>query len=128
MVKLTTFLCASAKTPYGLTERSQAERELITQGDCLGPILASSTVDTFGKECYKKQKHLYLYRDTTPVSLLTMIDDVFGLSNCGPESIQINEYINIKTGSKKLQFARDKNFSKGMLVGQKQVIGARMPI
>ena len=94
----------------------------------MGPILASSTVDTFGKECYKKQKHLYLYRDTTPVSLLTMIDDVFGLSNCGPESIQINEYINIKTGSKKLQFARDKNLSKGMLVGQKQVIGARMPI
>ena len=98
----------SIKTPFGLTKRKQAERELITQGDCLGPILASSTVDTFGKECFKKQKHLYLYREKTPVSLLTMLDDVFALSNCGPESIQINESINIKTGSKKLQFAKEK--------------------
>ena len=74
----------SIKTPFGLTRRRQAERELITQGDYLGPILASSTVDTFGKECFKKQKHLYLYREKTPVSLLTMLDDVFALSNCGP--------------------------------------------
>ena len=50
----------SIKTPFGLTKRRQAERELITQGDCLGPILVSSTVDSFGKECYQKQKHLYL--------------------------------------------------------------------
>ena len=31
------------KTPLGLTERRRVEREIITQGDCLGPILASST-------------------------------------------------------------------------------------
>ena len=37
-----------------------------------------------------------------------MIDDVFALSNCGPESRQINEYINIKTGCKKLQYAQEK--------------------
>ena len=30
------------------------------------------------------------------------------MSNCGPESIQIQEYVNIKSGSKKLQFAPDK--------------------
>ena len=46
------------KTPLGLTERRRVEREVITQGDCLGPILASSTVATFGKECYEQQKHL----------------------------------------------------------------------
>ena len=45
----------SLKTPMGLTKRKRAEREIITQGDCLGPILASSTVDTFGKECYQQQ-------------------------------------------------------------------------
>ena len=37
-----------------------------------------------------------------------MIDDVLGLSNCGPESTQLQEYINIKTASKKLQYATDK--------------------
>ena len=100
----------SIKTPVGLTERRPVERPIITQGDCLGPILASSSVDTFGKDCFQKQKHLYWYREETPVSLLTMLDDVFALSNCGPEATQMQEYINIKTGSKKLQYATDKTF------------------
>ena len=39
-----------------------------------------------------------------------MIDDVFALSNCGPESRQINAYINIKTGCKKLQYAKEKTY------------------
>ena len=79
----------------GLTKRRRAEREIITQGDSLGPILASSSVDTFGKECYEQKKHLYLYRNVPPVSVLTMIDDVFSISNCGPESTQIQEYLKI---------------------------------
>ena len=91
----------SIKTPVGLTERRQVERPIITQGDCLGPILASSTLDTFGKD-----KHLYWYRNITPVSLLTMIDDVLALSLCGPQSTQIREYINIKTGNSNSQQER----------------------
>ena len=105
------------KTPVGLTERRPVERPIITQGDCLGPILASSTVDTFGKECYQQDKHLYWYRNVTPDSLLTMIDDVLALSFCGPKSTQIQEYINIKTGSKKLPFSTGKTFP--MHVGSK---------
>ena len=108
----------SIKTPMGLTERRQVDREIITQGDCLGPILASSTVDTFGKECYTQQKHLFWYRDTTPVSPLTMLDDVFALSLCGPESIQMQEFLNIKSGSKKLQYATDKTYR--MHIGTKR--------
>ena len=108
----------SVKTPMGLTERRQVERPIITQGDCLGPILASSTVDTFGKECYKQKKHLYWYRDITPVSPLTMLDDVFALSLCGPESIQLQEFLNIKSGSKKLQYASDKTYR--MHIGPKR--------
>ena len=109
----------SIKTPVGLTEKRPVERPIITQGDCLGPILASSTVDTFGKECYQQDKHLYWYRNLTPVSLLTMIDDVLSLSYCGPKSTQIQEYINIKTGSKKLQYSTGKTY--------KMHIGNRMP-
>ena len=108
----------SIKTPMGLTERRRVDREIITQGDCLGPILASSTVDTFGKECYKQKKHLYWYRDITPVSPLTMLDDVFALSFCGPESIQLQEFLNIKSASKKLQYAPDKTFR--MHIGAKR--------
>ena len=47
-----------------------------------------------------------------------MLDDVFALSNCGPESTQLNEYINIKTGSKKLQFAKEKTYK--MHVGRRK--------
>ena len=32
------------KTPLGLTERRRVKREVITQGDCLRPILASKNV------------------------------------------------------------------------------------
>ena len=46
-----------------------------------------------------------------------MINDVLGLSNCGPESTQLQEYINIKTASKNLQFAIDK--TARMHVGSK---------
>ena len=83
----------SIKTPVGLTDRRRVDRPIITQGDCLGPILASSTVDTFGKECFVKQKHLYYYRNQTPISVLAMLDDVFAISNCGPESTQMQKFI-----------------------------------
>ena len=99
----------SINTPVGQTERRPVNREIITQGDCLGPILASSTVDTFGKECYQQKKHLYWYRNNIPISPLTMLDDVLSFSNCGPEAVQMREFINMKTGSKKLQMAIDKS-------------------
>ena len=37
-----------------------------------------------------------------------MLDDVLSFSNCGPEAVQMREFINMKTGSKKLQMAIDK--------------------
>ena len=110
----------SIKTPVGATQRRRVEHAIITQGDSLGPILASSTVDTFGKESFKKEKHLYYYRNKTPAGLLTMLDDVFAISTCGPASIQLQEYINLKSGCKKLQFAREKTF--GMHIGKKNPI------
>ena len=98
----------SINTPVGQTVRRPVKREIITQGDCLGPILASSTVDTFGKECYQQQKHLYWYTDKTAISPLTMLDNVLTFSNCGPEATQMREFLNIKTGPKKLQMATEK--------------------
>ena len=108
----------SIKTPLGHTERRPVDRSIITQGDCLGPILASSTVDSFGKECFKKEKHLFWYRNQTPVSHLAMLDDVLTLSRCRPEAIQLQEFINIKSGSKKLQYATEKTYQ--MHVGRRR--------
>jgi hypothetical protein len=39
-----------------------------------------------------------------------MIDDVLAFANCGPKSTQIQEFLNIKSGSKKLQFSTEKTF------------------
>ena len=100
----------SIKTPLGHTERRPVDREIITQGDSLGPILASSTVDSFGKECFEKEKHLFWYRNKTPVSPLAMLDDVLALSSCGPESTQIQDFLNIKSGCKKLQYSTEKTY------------------
>jgi hypothetical protein len=47
-----------------------------------------------------------------------MLDDVLGLSICGPEATQLREYLNIKSGSKKLQFAIDKTVK--MHIGRKR--------
>ena len=92
----------SINTPVGQTVRRPLKREIITQGDCLGPILASTFVDTFGKECFQQQKHLYWYRDKTTISPLTMLDDVLTFSNCGPEATQMRELKKRKKKRKKL--------------------------
>ena len=63
----------------------------------------------------------------TPVGVLTMIDDVFSISNCGPESTQIQEYLNIKTASKKLQYATENTFLC-MLARKIQDMDAKTPI
>ena len=99
----------SIKTPLGHTERRPVDRAIITQGDCLGPILASSSVDSFGKECFQKEKHLFWYRNITPVSPLAMLDDVLALASCGPGAIQLQEFLNIKSGCKKTTICYRKN-------------------
>ena len=50
----------SISTPMGLTERRRVERAIILQRDFLGPFLGSSTLYTFGKECYTKRSTSYI--------------------------------------------------------------------
>ena len=98
------------KTPVGLTDRIDLQ-EIICQGDPLGPLLCSSSVDCFGKDCVKEDKHLYFYRQKTPIMPLTMLDDQVCISKCGVETNILHSFINSKTNFKKLQFGPEKCYN-----------------
>ena len=75
-------------------------------------------MDSFAKKCFKEEKHLYWNRNKNPISLLTMLDDVLSISNCGPEATRMIEFLNIQSSSKRLQFATDKTYR--LHVGRKR--------
>ena len=97
----------AVKTPSGLTRRENIN-QIVMQGEVLGPIECSVTIDTFGKECLAEQKYLYSYKGLVAVPPLAMVDDLACISVCGLETVQMNGYINAKTNVKKLQFGEKK--------------------
>ena len=97
----------AVKTPFGITERKSVEK-IVFQGEVFGPLQCSVTVDTFGKECMEEDKHLYKYRGVVGVPPLAMVDDVACPAICGLDSVEVTEFINSKTNSKKLQFGVEK--------------------
>ena len=78
------------------------------QGDVLAPLISSLQVDTMGKECLEEDKHLYKYKDIVPIPALGLVDDLLTISTCGYKTNLINQFINCKTGTKKLQFGTTK--------------------
>ena len=97
----------SVMTPNGPTSREEINK-IVMQGEVLGPIECSVTVDTIGKECLEKQKYLYSYKGLVGVPPLAMVDDLACISVCGLETVQMNGFLNAKTNIKKLQFGEDK--------------------
>jgi hypothetical protein len=97
----------AVQTPHGLSRREVFE-EIVMQGDVLAPLISSLQVDTFGKECMEEKKHLFFYKDIVPIGPLGMVDDLLTISECGYQTTLMNQYINCKTGSKRLQFGTDK--------------------
>ena len=65
--------------------------------------ISSLQVDTIGKECLETKKHLYYFKDTVPIAPLGMVDDLLTISECGVKTNLLNQYINFKTGIKRLQ-------------------------
>ena len=94
-------------TPNGPTSREEINK-IVMQGEVLGPIECSATVDTIGKECLEKQKYLYSYKGLVGVPPLAMVDDLACISVCGLETVQMNGFLNAKTSIKKLRFGEDK--------------------
>ena len=97
----------AVQTPNGLSKRETFE-DLVMQGDVLSPLISSLQVDTIGKECLENKKHLYYFKNIVPIPPLGMVDDLLTISECGYKTQLLNEYINFKTGTKKLQFGTSK--------------------
>ena len=97
----------AVQTPHGISRREKFE-EIVMQGDVLAPLISSLQVDTMGKECLEKQKHLFYFRDSVPIGPLGMVDDLLTISECGVKTNLMNQYINFKTGTKRLQFGTSK--------------------
>ena len=95
------------KSPFGLTRREKVEK-IVLQGETLGPLECSVTIDTFGKECIAEEKHLYVYKGEVGIPPLAMVDDVACPALCGIESVTVNAYLNAKTNAKKLQYGVEK--------------------
>ena len=97
----------AVQTPHGLSRR-EAFEEIVMQGDVLAPLISSLQVDTIGKECLQEKKHLYFYKDIVPIPPLGMVDDLFTISECGVKTSLLNQFINVKSATKKLQFGTTK--------------------
>ena len=97
----------AVKTPHGLSRRETFE-EIVMQGDVLAPLVSSLQVDTMGKECIEEKKHLYFFKGIVPIGPLGMVDDLLTISECGVKTTLMNEFINFKTGTKRLQFGTAK--------------------
>ena len=91
------------KTPVGLTQEAKIDLTVM-QGDVWGSPACSVSVDSIGKECIQEHKYLYHYKNIVSIPPLAMIDDVLGIGECGPASVQQNTFVNYKNASKKLQF------------------------
>ena len=97
----------AVRTPFGKTNRVDMNN-FVMQGEIFGPLCCSVTIDTFGKECEKNEKHLYYYKGKVGIPPLAMIDDLLCVSKCGIKSVLMNAFINAKTNIKKLQFGETK--------------------
>ena len=97
----------AVKTPNGLSRRETFE-EIVMQGDVLAPLVSSLQVDTIGKECLEEKKHLYFFKGIVPIGPLGMVDDLITISECGFKTSLMNQFINFKTATKRLQFGSNK--------------------
>jgi hypothetical protein len=97
----------AVQTPRGLSRR-EVFKDIVMQGDVLAPLISSLQVDTFGKECMEEKKHLFYFKDIVPIGPLGMVDDLLTISECGVKTTLMNQFINVKTGTKRLQFGTKK--------------------
>ena len=106
----------AVKTPGGLTDR-QTMKNLVLQGDTWGSIMASVQVDAICKDVEKAGLGIK-YKNSLEISILSLVDDIIGVTEAGYKAAQMNFVINVKTAEKLLQFGVSK--CKSMLIGKKK--------
>ena len=90
-------------------------KNIVLHGDTFGSILASVQVDSIGKDIVDAGIG-YNYKESLPVSMLGLVDDIIGVTEAGFKSQQMNVILNVKTSEKVLQFGVTK--CKSMIVGK----------
>ena len=65
-------------------------------------------MDKLGKLLYNKPELLYYYKGVVACPPLQMVDDVLGVQNCSPQSLQLNTVINTFMELEKLTLSRTK--------------------
>ena len=52
---------------------------------------------------------LLKYKDSIEIPpIFSFVDDTLGVSLCGPDTVALNAYLNLKTGTKRTQYSTDK--------------------
>ena len=93
----------AVKTAVGITTRKMMPK-IMMQGGKWGPLKCSNTMDIIGKECVKKGKNLYKYKEKVNIMPLAMIENLLGINECGEKSLELNRMINTKIEAKKMRF------------------------
>ena len=97
----------SVKTAVG-NSNVKIVKNIICQGDPWGSIECSCMVDSLGKESLKPELNPYQYKGKVNVPLLGMVDDMLCISKSGPQTMQMNSFVNVRSAMKRLQFNSDK--------------------
>ena len=94
----------NVKTPQGISKDYTLHNRVL-QGDTWASAMASSQVDSFGKEMLQEEpSYMYKFQGEVPIPLLGQVDDLIGVAEAGYKSSQLNSYVNVKTADKDLQF------------------------
>ena len=98
----------NVRTPYGVTDDYNITNKIM-QGDTWASAMASTQVDSFGKEMIKENpSYMYKYLGQVPIPVLGMVDDLIGIAEAGHKTKLLNAFINVKTADKDLQFGAEK--------------------
>ena len=97
----------AVNTPVGVTDRREVTNKVL-QGEKLGPIKCSNTIDKIGKQCIDEEKYLHTYRNEVKIPPLALVDDVLAMAKCGTNSVEITAFLNAQTNLRKLQFGINK--------------------
>ena len=93
----------AVKTPAGMSQRINMQ-SIIQQGGIWGSVLCSNTIDSIGRKCRDRGKHIYLYKNRAGVLPLGFVDDLNAIARCGRDSLELNTFLNTQIELKKLSF------------------------
>ena len=105
----------AVKTGVGLTKRVNIPN-IVQQGGTWGPLSCSNSIDTIGKKCKTRNQHFYMYKKRIKIFPLAFIDDLNGIAKCGPDSKELNTYLNTQIEMKKLRFHTNRKNGKSKCV------------